>query len=371
MIIPCDVWRYVDLRTVGVTEMVRSVESLWKHDLPDRLDPVSTKELRQSLRRGSFVYPFLGIQVVCILSMIYDFQSGHVGDADQSGMMNFMLLFDSGAFWSVVAVFCMLIMPLGGLIMMGQELDEGNHELLQLTKVNRWRVVSGKFCALWGLCVLTFISLMPYMVVRYLLGGVEWWREAACAGTVLTVGAMICSASIAASSFKSIIARICILAAYVGSATLSCLVALGLIVASGKETGVIYHITAIVGAVSYTLAGLAIARSRMRLAVLAYEMNPSSAMIGMLVVTPLIIGLVSIFTLGWGNVLGFIWLIAGSLGLDLTPKLKKGRVPPSNVPLAFPGSSPVTPPAFPKVSISAPSRQQTAQDSLASEETEK
>lgn len=357
--------------------MVRSVESLWKHDLPDRLDPVSTKELRQSLRRGSFVYPFLGIQVLCILAMIYDFQSGHSGDADQSGMMNFMLLFDSGAFWSVVAVFCMLIMPLGGLIMMGQELEEGNHELLQLTKVNRWRVVSGKFFALWGLCALTFISLMPYMVVRYLLGGVEWWREAACAGTVLTVGAMICSASIAASSFKSIAARVGILALYLCSAVLGCFVALGFLLVSGKETGIIYHITAIAGAASYTLAGLAIARSRMRLAVLAYEMNPSSAMIGMLVVTPLIIGLVSIFTFGWGNVLGFVWLIAGSFGLDLTPKLKRNRVPASNVPPLLPGSSSVAPPPLPQRSgnvvpppLSVPPDLKKY-DSLASEETEK
>ena len=85
---------------------------------------------------------------------------------------------------------------------MGQELEEGNHELLLLTKLNRWKVVLGKFTTLWGLCTLTFISLLPYLVVRYLIGGVEWWYEAACELTVVGGSSIVVAGAIGASAFE-------------------------------------------------------------------------------------------------------------------------------------------------------------------------
>ena len=44
---------------------MRTVESA--NDLPDRFGAMFVKELRQNMRRASFVYPFLGIQVLAIL----------------------------------------------------------------------------------------------------------------------------------------------------------------------------------------------------------------------------------------------------------------------------------------------------------------
>lgn len=130
---------------------------------------MTAKELRQSLRRGSFVYPFLAIQLFAVVAMAAEFQLGHAAESSQyTGVLNLSLLWTSGPFWMVVSAICLLVMPLGGLVLMGQELEEGNHELLLLTKLDRWKVVIGKFITLWGLCALTFVSLLPYVVVRYL-----------------------------------------------------------------------------------------------------------------------------------------------------------------------------------------------------------
>jgi ABC-type transport system involved in multi-copper enzyme maturation permease subunit len=315
----------------------RALEALWKNDLPEGFAPMTAKELRQSLRRGSFVYPFLAIQVLAVVAMAVEFELGHASKhSDYAGMLNVGLLATSGPFWMVVAAVCLLLlMPMGGVVLMGQELEDGNHELLLLTKLDRWKVVTGKFMALWGLCVLTFISLLPYVVVRYMVGGIEWWHESACAATVLGGSAMVSAGAIGASAFKGVGLRIAVLALYFFSMLFGCAVPLtGAALISGG-CGWLYHFTALAAVVGYTLAGLALARSRLRLSVRAYEVNPSGMILGLLVIAPFVTGLVTAFTLGYGGVGGLILVAILAVKLDITPKFPK-RIPPPlpNVPQA-------------------------------------
>ncbi len=179
---------------------MRLLGAVWKNDLPERLDPMTAKELRQNLRRGSFVYPFLAIHALAVAAMVAEFRLGHGAAGSKfSGVFNFHLLWTAGPFWQVVSAICLGIMPLGGVVLMGQEIEEGNHELLLLTKLRRWRIVLGKFFTLWGLCVLTFVSLLPYVVVRYLVGGIEWWQRP-CPAARWRLGSVPWSVAEAASS---------------------------------------------------------------------------------------------------------------------------------------------------------------------------
>ncbi len=305
------------------------LEAAWKNDLPEGFDPMTAKELRQSLRRGSFVYPFLAIQLFAVVAMAAEFELGHAAEsAEYPGMLNLWMLGTSGPFWMVVAAICLLFMPMGGVILMGQELDEGNHELLLLTKLDRWKVVTGKFFTLWGLCSLTFVSLLPYVVVRYMVGGIEWWHEAACAATILGGSAMISAGAIGASAFKRIGVRIAVLALYLLSMVAGSAAPL---VGAGAQTGGcgwLYHFTALAAVVGYTLAGLALARSRLRLSVMAYEMDPSGMIIGLLVFAPFVIGLVTAFTWGYGGGAALIGLAMVALRMDVTPKAPKWLPPP-------------------------------------------
>ncbi len=315
-----------------------ALETFWKNDLPEGFDPMTAKELRQSLRRGSFVYPFLAIQFFAVLAMMAEFQNGHASESTQyTGALNFWLLGTSGPFWMVVSGICLLIMPMGGIMLMGQELEEGNHELLLLTKLDRWKVVGGKFLTLWGLCALTFISLLPYVVVRYMVGGIEWWHEAACAGTILGGSAMISAGAIGASAFKRTGMRLAVLALFLLSMLAGCAAPLLGIGAQTGGCGWFYHLTALTAVVGYTMAGLALARSRLRLAVLAYEVNPSGMILGLLVFAPFVIGLATAVTLGWGGALGLIGLALIAWRMDVTPRAPKWvPPPPPNVPPALP-----------------------------------
>ncbi len=295
---------------------------------------MTAKELRQSMRRGSFVIPFLLIQILAVAATVIEFQKGETEAAYSGvGMLNVALIFDSGPFWAVVGIVCLVVMPMGGIILMGQELEEGNHELLLLTKLDRWKMVLGKFISLWGLCVLTFVSLLPYVVVRYVLGGVEWWYELACALTVLGGSAILCAGVIAASAYKTIGGRILILIIYLISAGISCVIPLAASAVVTKGCGLMYHFNALSAVICYTIFGLALARSRLRLVVLAYEAKPSAVMIAMLVCAPFAIGTATAVTAGFAGGVGMLALALVAVRADLSPKAPAWVAPPvANIP---------------------------------------
>ena len=62
---------------------------------------------------------------------------------------------------------CGILMPLAGLFLMPQGIEEGNHEMLLLTSLNRWQIVFGKFLTLWLLSQLTLTSLLPYIIIGH------------------------------------------------------------------------------------------------------------------------------------------------------------------------------------------------------------
>jgi hypothetical protein len=170
--------------------------------------------------------------------------------------------------------------------------------------------------------------------VRYMVGGIEWWHEAACAGTVLGVSAMICAGAIGASAFRNISARIAVFALFLTSMVAGCAVPLA---ASGGVTGGcgwLYHFTALAAVIAYSAAGLALARSRLRLAILNFEVNPSGMIIGLLVFAPFVVGLVTAFTFGWGGAAGLVGLALVAVKMDVTPKA------PNSVPVPKPDLPP-------------------------------
>ena len=323
--------------------ILSAVERLWKHDLPERFDPMTVKELRQNLRRGSFVYPFLAIHVFAVVAMAAEFQMAPSSvNPDLAGMLNLYLLWSSGPFWALVSVICLFVMPLGGIALMRQELDEGNHELLLLTKLSRWRVVFGKFLTLWGLSVLTFVSLLPYVVVRYLVGGIEWWHEAACAATVVGASALMCAGVIGASAFKGLGARLGMLVLFLGSMFFGCAVPLVASAVVTKGCGWHYHGNAVLAVVSYTVIGLALARSRLRLVVHAYEVKPSGMLIGLLIFAPFVVAMATAFTVGHAGWLGLVGVALAAWKSDVTPKAPKwvSALPPNLPPALPPGRPP-------------------------------
>jgi len=310
-------------------------------DLPDRFGAMLVKELRQNLRRASFVFPFLAIQALAVIALLVEFQQGSGTRFEKySGMLNLTMLGETGPFWWIVTLVCAGVMPLGGLVLMGQELDDGNHELLLLTRLNRWKVVRGKFLTLWGLCVLTCVSLMPYGIVRYNVGAIELRDELALALSVVALSAMLCAGAIGASSFKRLLARTAVFLLFVGSMLLGAGIPLAAAAGVSQGCGIFYHLNALAAAACYTLLGLSLARSRLRLVVHSYEVKPSFMVVGLLVFAPFVIAMTTAMTGGYAGFVGLIGMALVGLFADATPKAPAWvKAPTPNVPPPMPGSA--------------------------------
>jgi len=315
-------------------------------DLPERFGPMTVKELRQSLRRTSFVYPFVCIHIFATVAIYAEFQ---LSGGMSSGGKAAVLLWNPdhiGPFWWVAMGVCGVLMPLAGFFLMPQEIEEGNHELLLLTDLTRWQVVLGKFLMLWGLSMLTFVSLLPYVVIRYFIGGIEWFAEMANAGSVLSAAALVSAGSIAASGFRSLAGKFGVFALYVFSAGAgggTAMIGGGMSMemsATNKFAilGIIhYHFSALCVVAGYSMLGMLVARSRLRLATMNFELKPSSVLLIILGLAPFIIGMVAAFTCGFGSVAGVILLTFLAWNSDLTPKAPKWLPPPPpNVPPPLP-----------------------------------
>jgi ABC-type transport system involved in multi-copper enzyme maturation permease subunit len=321
--------------------IMRGVESAPLDDLPDRFGAMLVKELRQNMRRGSFVHPFLGIQLLAVLALLAEFQDGSQASFERfSGMLNLAMLGGAGPFWWVVMLVGALVMPLGGLVLMGQELEEGNHELLLLTKLNRWKVVGGKFLTLWGLCVLTFVSLLPYVIVRYNVGAIEVIDELALSLSVISLSAMICAGAIGASSFQGLLARTTVMLLFIGSMLFGCGIPLAAAAGVSGKCGVFYHFNAVAATGCYVLLGLSLARSRLRLVVHAYEVKPSFMVVGLLLFAPFVIAMTTAMTGGYAGFVGLVGMALVGFFADATPKAPPWVKPPApNIPPPMPGGA--------------------------------
>lgn len=307
---------------------------------------MTIKELRQSMRRTSFVYPFICIHLLATVAIYAEFTMA-IGHASSSRPAVFLWKSNEiGPFWWVAMSVCGVLMPLAGFFLMPQEIEEGNHELLLMTKLSRWQIVSGKFLMLWGLSLLTFTSLIPYVVIRYFLGGIEWFGELANGGTVIAVAGILSAGTIAASGFKTLASKLGVFLLFLFSAVaggsagmLGGGMSLG-IAANTKwavASNLFYHFSALCVVACYAVLGMLIARSRLRLATMNFELKPSSILLIIVGLTPFIVGMVAALTCGFGSIAGLILLTYLAWNSDVTPKAPKWMpAPPPNIPPPLP-----------------------------------
>lgn len=290
----------------------RDVANLWENDFSERMGAMMAKELRQGLRRGSFVIAFLVIQLLAILFVLMEGLTGETAGIDAfKGLINPFVPFASGPFWVMAWLVCGVLLPLTGLFLMTEEMEDGNRELLQLTPLDRWQVVTGKFVSLWSLSGVALVSLLPYAMCRYLLGGTSWWNEACCFFTTAGMAALISAGGIGASAFRNWAGRIAVFCLFCGVAAANSGIVLGS--AYGlMGPGLLYHFSALASMVGLVVMGLAVGRAQLRLSTFAYESNAVASVLAVLLISPFAVGTGTLATLGFGGG-GMMILLAGVL----------------------------------------------------------
>lgn len=133
-------------------------------DFPDSLSPMVVKELRQWLRTRLFG----GVMVVLhTLLVLFTLMSGGEGDTS-----TVTLWFDG-----IITLVLCLILPLRGFSAVADELKGGTLDMLALTRLSAGRIVFGKWASIVSQSLLIALSILPYVVARYVFGGLDLFEE--------------------------------------------------------------------------------------------------------------------------------------------------------------------------------------------------
>ena len=279
------------------------------------------KELRQGLRAPLFIAPFLAVHAGAILAVGVEYARGGTPGVDSP-------------FWVVAFFVVVVLMPLRGLAALQEECQGGNSSLLMLGGLSRWQIVGGKWLVQIGLCGLTFLSLLPYLLVRYFIGGFEIIPNTLMAVNVMSMSAGVSGCIIGASGYRSIVLRFIVAAIGIfwvmasGSAICDVLKVMDRV--AGSQSWVIVWIggpSALGVQLLYGITGLQLGRAHLKLYLLPCEVAPTRSVVSLMIFLPFILLAGGIGTIGVGFpvVLGVV--ILAMIRYDSPWRPPKGQPP--------------------------------------------
>jgi len=162
-----------------------------KSDFSDRLSPMIVKELRQGLRTRSFVSIFLGLQILLAFLILGSATSSSNAESGDTISAMIMLLF---------GIVSLIFQPLRGISAVTVEIKRNTIDLISLTKLSAWRIVYGKWLSLVSQTALLFITVVPYLVLRYFFGGMALFSELLILTTIFILSAVFTAMTVGFST---------------------------------------------------------------------------------------------------------------------------------------------------------------------------
>ncbi len=299
-------------------------------ELPDWLDAMVIKELRQAMQQRFFLIPFVAVHFLMLAALWLEWRllqsvtiGWRAGDSDTGQII----------FWSVIHGAVAYLLPLRNFDALQEEKHQGNAELLLMAGLSRWRIVRGKWLVQVYLTLLVLTSMLPYIIVRYFFGAVELSQS-----VLQFAGLMGCSLAnsailIGASGYSNYLIRLILLivgGGYVFLATL----ALNMVswslpsmlgaMSTKSFVGIYAGVFCLLCQALYAAMGLQLARAHLRLNVSPGEAPPSRVMASLLMLSPFLIVFGGAATCGWGA--GFVvgLMLIGILKYDKAIAVSSG-----------------------------------------------
>ncbi|MEX2581166.1 MAG: hypothetical protein WD342_19060 [Verrucomicrobiales bacterium] len=163
-------------------------------DFSGRLSPMLVKELRQGMRTNLFTVAFILLQVFMVLCLA----AGLVGPGSPS-----IDVF----FWFFIVVTLLAVQPLRGFNALSSEHQLNTLELIQMTRLDGWRITLGKWTAINAQSLLFITGVLPYLVIRYFLGNVNFVADLVGLGFIGLGSALATAMTVGVSVFKNIVLR--------------------------------------------------------------------------------------------------------------------------------------------------------------------
>ncbi len=171
-------------------------------DFADWLSPMLVKELRQGMRSRVFVAAFYLTQVLMIMSVAFNLAASL--SEDMPGQLGSFL---NGVFWFLIALPLLFLMPVRGFSALHAEIKSGTLELVFLTHLSAWRIAVGKWTALMVQTLLVVCAILPYVLLRYYLGGVDILEDLQRLFFLLMTSAVLTALMVAISPYESKLLR--------------------------------------------------------------------------------------------------------------------------------------------------------------------
>jgi len=173
-----------------------------KRNLDDWLSPILVKELRQGMRARAFIISFLLLQAFLVLLVV-----GNVAAQEDRNALDFQ----NNIFWVIIGFVLLALMPLRGLVTISSEIKNHTLETIMLTRLTAWRVVFGKWSALFAQSLLLVSAVLPFVVLRYFIGGDDVVSDFELILFMLWLSGILIAISIAISAMANAVIRIVII----------------------------------------------------------------------------------------------------------------------------------------------------------------
>lgn len=167
-------------------------------ELNDLVSPMLVKELRQGLRARVFVVPFLVMCAALCLGVGFClYESGTGADTNTS----------RDAFW-ILAGGPIVACCLPAFASFRQDRRNGCYELSLVTEMTPWRILLGMWTSYALRSALLASLVLPFVVVRYYLGGVELLDETERLSGILSVSFLCAAVGLATTGYQPSLGRI-------------------------------------------------------------------------------------------------------------------------------------------------------------------
>jgi len=168
----------------------RMTQTLTLSDFPDRLSPMVVKELRQGMRTRAFAIVMLTLHLVLVLLTLL---GGGGGNSEIAHAW----------FDGIVTLVLCIILPLRGFSAVADEIRAGTLDMLALTRLSPWRIVFGKWLSIAAQSLLIALSILPYVVARYVHGGLDLFGEMLALGGKTLAGLVLAAFIVALSTQRN------------------------------------------------------------------------------------------------------------------------------------------------------------------------
>jgi hypothetical protein len=153
------------------------------------------------MRARVFVLSFLLLQMFLVVLVLANVEAHNDSGA---------IAEQNGFFWGIISFALLVLMPLRGLTSVSLEIKNRTMETILLTRLTAWRVVFGKWSALFAQSLLLVSAVLPYVVLRYFVGGNDIISDFKTILFLLWLSGIFIATSIAVSALGSAVIRIII-----------------------------------------------------------------------------------------------------------------------------------------------------------------